>query len=539
MADTIFSPGTLVTSEWLNEVNRHVYDVPQSGVSTGASLVGFLQAGTGATGLSAQVKMQQSVDVADFGAPTSGDAQAAFTLAVNHVSSLGGGVVTFNKNYSILTNLTIPDNVHLVGELVAAGQIQDGGVGGDYDSLGSTLKIASTATITLGSSASLSNCVVIRSGLDLPFADLAAAQAGVPLFAGTAVTIGGDDAKVENTLFLGFEKAILSTNRNRLRFYNVQGDCTNGIEVSNALDVVYLDQCHFWPFTTANFSWTASDATQAILTRSGIAFHFHTTVDWPKITDCFSYGYFRGFRFHNSNAVSVKGCSADGPVAAGVPQHAGSIGVLIEGSSVDNKFSEMYVAGKTQGYNCVGTSGHTEFVHCDAIACTLGCEVGGSQGVSWFGGLLRNCGYAFQHSSTTSFRIYNPKIRDFLVKPINVAVSSSGLSLFGADFPAPAGGATMADNQTNWLLPSIPSADPLNLPGNAGNVFLVTGTTGFGTLNGGYPGREVTLLFAGALNVLNGSSMRLNGGTFFTTSAGSSLKLVSTGTQWREVGRAV
>jgi len=538
MADTTFVAGTVVQPSWLNDVNRFVYDAQIGGTTTGAALIKFLQAGTGATTVTAQEKMRQKISVEDFGAPTTGDASAAFLAACTYAATLGGAIVSFKKNYSILTSFTTPDDIHLQGELIAPGQIQDGGTGGNYDALGSVLKIASTATITLGSSSSISNFIAIRSDLDLPFANLAAAQAGVPLFAGTAITIGGDDAKVENALFLGFAKAISSTNRGRMRFYNVQGDCTNGIDVSNALDTVYLDQCHFWPFTTANYSWTSSDATQLILTRSGIAYHFHDTVDWPKITNVFSYGYFRGFRFHNCNAISALGSSADGPVNAGVPVHSGSIGVLIEGTSVDNKLADMYVAGKSQGYYNNATIGNTEYSSCDAVACTIGIDVQNANDVTVIGGLLRNCSYGIQVANATALvKIHDTKIRDYLTKPVNVSTATSKLFLYNVDFVAPAAGASMSDNASNWTLPTVASTDPLNLPGHVGDVFLVSGTTNFGTLNGGYPGRTVTLLFSGALTVLNGGSMRLNGGVNFAAASGCSLKLTWDGGTWREVGR--
>lgn len=537
MADTTFINGTVVEPSWLNDVNRFTYDAPTGGNTTGAALIGFLQAGTSAVASTAQAKLRKQIDVADFGAPLSGDASTAFQAALNYASTLNGATVSFRGVYSILSNITVPKNVSLVGDLRAPGQQQDGGVGGDYDALGSVLKVASTATITLQHGATLSRTVIIRNGLDLPFASLAEAQTGVTAFAGTAVTIAGDDAVAEHLLILGFDKAIVSNNRARLRFYNVQGDCTNGIEVKNALDVVYFDQCHFWPFTTANYSWTASDTTQLILTRSGIAYHLLDTVDWPKITNCFSYGYFRGFRLEDTNGATVTGCSADGPVNAGVPVHTGSIGVLIEGLSVDNRLTNVYCAGKSQAFYANATSGDVEFTSCYGVACTSGLAVLNTQRVFWSGGLFRNCSYGFDIQVSTQVRIISAKIRDALVKPLNFTTATSGVVVKDLDWSAPSGGASLADGAANWALPTVASADPLHLPGHLGNVFIVSGTTNFGSISGGYPGREVTLLFSGALTVANGGNLRLNGATAFTTAAGRSLTMVWDGTTWREIGR--
>lgn len=539
MADTTFVNGTVVQPDWLNAINRFVYDSQLPGNSTGSALHAFLQAGTGAVGTTTQTKLRQTINVADFGAPTSGDATAAFQAALNYASTLNGATVYFRGIYSILSNLTVPKNVALMGDLVSPGQQQAGGTGGDYDSLGSVLKVSSTATITLNHAASLTKCVVIRSGLDLPFANLAAAQDGVAAFAGTAVTIGGDDVLVEHVLFLGFEKAIVSNNRQRMRFYNVQGDCTNGIEIANSLDVVYLDHCHFWPFTTANYSWTADDTTQKILTRTGIAFHLLTRTDWVQITNCFSYGYFRGMRLHNANSVRVTAVAHDCPVSGTSPAYAGSIGFLIEGTSVDAKFVNCYTAGKTDGYNNnADAGGHNEFTSCDAIACTIGMYIKNAQDVTINTGLLRACAYGIEvGNATANVKIRGTRIRDYTTKPMNVAVATSRIEAINIDFVAPSGGASMTDNPSNWTLPTVASADPLHLPGHLGNVFIISGTSNFGSMSGGYPGRRITLLFSAALTVLNGSGIRLNGSANFAAAAGSSLTLVWTGSQWREVGR--
>lgn len=504
----------------------------------GALDVGTLASGTGATARTLQAKLRDFIHVDDYGAlGGSADDTTAFQNALNQAAALGGGQVHFSRNHRILSTLTIPLNVALVGPLKGAGQLQPGDSLADFDAKAGVIRLASAATISILASGGLAQCILVRDGLDLPFSSEVTAKTGIAAFAGTAITGGGADVILSDLLILGFERAYDSNNHARANITNVQGDCTNGIRILAARDTVYLLNCHFWPFTTANFSWTASDATQEILMRGGIAYEMASTVDWPKITNCFSYGYFRGFRLHNTNAVSMIGCAVDGPVNSGAPRQAGSIGVLLEGTSVDNKITSMYVAGKTQGYANNATSGDTEYVSCDAVACTIGCDNLNAQRVKWIGGLLRNCSYAFQQSFNGAFRIDGAKVRDYLTKPINVAVSTTNLTVTNIDFIAPGGGAAMADNAANWLMPTIASADPMNLSGNGGDNFLISGTTNFGTLNGGYPGRTVMLFFDGALTVLNGGSMRLNGSANFVTAAGSSLTLTWAGTQWREVGR--
>jgi hypothetical protein len=85
---------------------------------TGSSLVGFLQAGTGATARTVQAKNRDIVNVKDFGAVGNGvaDDTAAIQAAINQVASLGGGEVVFNMGkYLITSGLTARVGVLLNG----------------------------------------------------------------------------------------------------------------------------------------------------------------------------------------------------------------------------------------------------------------------------------------------------------------------------------------------------------------------------------------------------------------------------------------
>ena len=85
---------------------------------TGSSLVGFLQAGTGATARTVQAKNRDIVNVKDFGAVGNGvaDDTAAIQAAINQVASLGGGEVVFDMGkYLITTGLTARVGVLLNG----------------------------------------------------------------------------------------------------------------------------------------------------------------------------------------------------------------------------------------------------------------------------------------------------------------------------------------------------------------------------------------------------------------------------------------
>lgn len=86
MATTNFVNGTVVQADWLNDVDEVVYGLP---TSAGSSVVGFLQAGTGAVQRSTQSKLREHYSVFDAGAvgDNSSDDTAEQQTAINYVQS--------------------------------------------------------------------------------------------------------------------------------------------------------------------------------------------------------------------------------------------------------------------------------------------------------------------------------------------------------------------------------------------------------------------------------------------------------------------
>jgi len=84
-------------------------------------------------------------------------------------------------------------------------------------------------------------------------------------------------------------------------------------------------------------------------------------------------------------------------------------------------------------------------------------------------------------------------------------------------------------------VPSVASAGTITLPGD--EFVLVTGTTTITSITAGACGDRVTLQFAGALTLTDGSNLAL-AGNFVTTSA-DTITLVSDGTNWIETSRSV
>jgi hypothetical protein len=86
--------------------------------SSGSSLVGYTQGGTGASTITVQTKLRQSINVADFGAVGDGTTNdtTAIQNAINAANTNGGGVVYFEaKDYLISNTLTLYSGISLIG----------------------------------------------------------------------------------------------------------------------------------------------------------------------------------------------------------------------------------------------------------------------------------------------------------------------------------------------------------------------------------------------------------------------------------------
>lgn len=104
MADTTFSPGTTITSAWLNDVNTLTYE--------------FLQSDTGAVARTGVDKLQDILSVKDFGAVGDGVTNdlVAFQAAIDAVAAAGGGVVRVPApgTYVLTGQLLLAAHVHVL-----------------------------------------------------------------------------------------------------------------------------------------------------------------------------------------------------------------------------------------------------------------------------------------------------------------------------------------------------------------------------------------------------------------------------------------
>lgn len=309
------------------------------------------------------------VDAKGYGAVGNGttDDSAAILAAATSLGATGGTVyLPPPGKYLIDTNLSLPANVTLKGPFSFVGSTD----ATDYGNM-SALIINSARTITLGAGSGIEGCLIYRKGITFPTTDASA-------FAGTAITFSGDDCFVFNSMILGFNKLIYSTGHNRPHIFNVQGDGINGIEIINCQDITYLKNNHLWPFSIYPNSGNYM--------RSGIAVKFSNVGDWSKATDCFSYGYFRGFIVDSCNNVTLLGCGADGPGE----EHTDSTGFTVSGTSNATKLIGCQGAGKYNSAYHINTSAgqNTQLIACDSWGNTEHCILVDGGDVSITGGHL-------------------------------------------------------------------------------------------------------------------------------------------------------
>lgn len=498
-----------------------------TGNQTPGSSVSFIQAGTGAVTRNMQDKARESVSVKDFGAVGDGvtDDTGAIQAAIDSLGAAGGSVSLGDTGRFLIDgNLTIKPSVSIVGPHQITGS-PGNNASAPYGSMGGALILNSSKTITLNSGASLSSVLVYRSGMTFPAADATA-------FAGTAITVAGDDVSLKSCMVLGFAKAVLSDGYQRLRAKDLNIDCSAGIEITNCYDVPRLDGIQCWPFATI-----AASGTNARHHRSGSAFYIHDNVDGANLSNCFSYGYLNGFYFKNCAISNATNCVADNTTL-----YLTSTGWRFEGNI--NGFNCSSAASYSCGNGIVVDTVSTQFVpihnffisthNYNAISVTLGHV---------------DIAYNYITSTPTAVAVAsNASVVKFdfnTLASISAnfvfsSVSTTNVRIGANNFCIGNTTASFASG-TNIVSPGVATADPLPLP-NLGEVFNVVGATNFGQLAGGWAGRKVSLLFTGSLTVYSGtgvaSYMRLSGNSNFSAVAGSTLTLQHNGIQWYEIGRS-
>lgn len=299
------------------------------------------------------------INVKDFGAVGDGvtDDTAAIQAALN--AALAGSAVQCSGRHYVGGALSLPPHVSLFGDAIASNDM----ISHNFRRLTSTLIIGAAGGITLQNGASLRGLRVIQVSATTPTSK-ADALAKIAAFSGTAITVAGDDALVENCLIVGFAKGVYSAGYNRPNVFNTGIDCTNGIEISGCYDVPRLNNVHCWNYFTGNmgavveFSWD-------VALRSGKAFWLHDHVDGLEMIGCFALGWAVDCLLDGGAdtvfAPTLTACHFDGVAVANT-----NIGLKTSGVIIGGIFDGIQADGNLINFD-FQHSGVNSFIACGSL----------------------------------------------------------------------------------------------------------------------------------------------------------------------------
>lgn len=386
----------------------------------------------------------------------------------------------------------------------------------------------SAASIQMGGSSSIRGLALIRKGSVFP-----ADATEVLNFAGTAIeTVAGASVGhyVAHSAIIGFNVAIqpqTASNTEQLRCEYLNIDCNNGINAELAYDSHYIENVHCWP--TASVDANSGSPADADLRRPGIGIRLANVSDWSNVTNCFTYGYQRGFEIDGANSCTFLNCGADYTVT----QSTNPLGFVIEGNSAETILVGCKSAGQAVGVyiNTTATHGYVELVghrswECDNHHVQLDDGI-----LNVIGGNMRGGTAAgITPNSAGPTNIVGTRFKDITSVAINNQSASNVVRWDNVIF----------DNVTTKVvlpyLPSIASATTISLNG-MDTVFNITGTNTVTTINSpaDYVGKTVYLIFASTATIGSGTQLRLRNGNNFVATQYDMLALASDGSTWYQL----
>jgi hypothetical protein len=366
------------------------------------------------TTLNATSSSGGTVNVMDFDADATGvaDSRLAFQNAIDSLGARGGVVIVPPGTFYIGSSLSVGDSaspftgamVTLRGCYGQPGQWNNTS-GVPAPSAVSSIRLAAGSTIRLMAGCGVEGCFIYKNGFAFTtgtpsfgtFTRVAPTPAGggstdagsacrTAALANTAFWVEySPDAFIRNCMIIGFGLAVWASNSGRFRMDNVNIDCQNGIWMDYSADITYLTRVHCWPFSNYIAGTTVSP-TSTTLQRTGSAFYVTRVGDWTKITDCFSYGYSRGFEFAGGDEVVLNGCGADQTPNT----HTGSMGFLVDAGATNIVMTNCQSAGQQNGfYIQPGAGAGVRMVNCETWGCTDNGVAVLSGTVAIFGGAHR------------------------------------------------------------------------------------------------------------------------------------------------------
>ena len=182
--------------------------------------------------------------------PTAGTIQddaPAILAAAASFNGHGGTIrVGAGKAIYIGSNCLLPPGVSIEGPFPNPGAV----VSNDSNNYTpyTAIIISPSATLSLGESGAIRNCLIYPQGMVWPVPGVA--YTGLSGWTGTAITAAGDSWSVERCVIVGFEYGVYNSGYSRGRVLNCCMDNLTDIESSGSTDTEQFCFNHIWCFTT-------------------------------------------------------------------------------------------------------------------------------------------------------------------------------------------------------------------------------------------------------------------------------------------------
>lgn len=470
------------------------------------------------------------------------DDSAAIQAAIDWVrlesNGVLGGVVVLptesNEVYKIDNSITVQVGVTLKTNMENT-DLYDSTI---VSKLSGKILLNPAASISVGTNACLKGLCILPVGMTFP-----QLTADVALWSGTAIIISGNSTRLEALTVVGFEYGVKWTTSEfpgggRHRWNNILIDCLNGVSQGRNLDVCYFDNIHGWPIATSG----ATLSVPTDILRPGTFWEVTSISDFQYWTNCFCFGYETGgWSFDAQTSGSMTSCGIDSygeglglgpytPFSKGINMPSASVKII--GCSIAQQEFGVFVNTTSKNTPEAVISGNSFFNNENSVYVLTGSAIvsgnrflTGDNGVVVGGSLEADnvliSDNVFSGQTLTGIDNQNNGVKNVIKISDNIYHDIAGKPVNSA------------------LFKSIPSDSILPLSTSM-DTMTVTGTVGINTFSplGEWPGREITLLFAGILTVVHSSSIVLKGATNVVTASGNIIKFVCTSDGvWREVSR--
>jgi len=549
MADTTFVDyTTVVTADWLNAINRLVYDIQStSSTAHGDAFVGVKRDATGSSAATLHSWLETTpYSITDFGAVGDDNTNNATAIqaAIDAASAAGGGTVLVPEGiFRYTTALEMKDKVNIVGFGGRSSILKPVGVHGLKYSYLTSFGNSRISSIGLEGSSTTSHIGIYQEGT-LDDAD--------ELYGIT----------IDNCLLRGFNVSIkFRTVRNVTISNNWLQDTNGGIHLVGKCLVINIH-----------------DNKLVFAAGSGTGTQYGIYCDWfnytsgtgnvrpesVKIRDNHIYGFDYGIAFEACVYAICAGNDINAAIEGVVWEDASDILTIRDNYiQISGAAASVAVRGKDQSA-VINTKVTIDSNSINGVNTTAGTSIGLQIGTSAVGNCdnVRVVGNSFTgftlydiivnksgHILIEDNACYSTGVTESIVtstlptsRPVYIRNNDcyDTIGYDASDFNS--GDLRLGMNITSQTTVSdravstVASAASVDLPLGS-DVFNITGTTNITSLGvTGWVGKRATLIFAGILTFTDGSNLKLNGN--FVTSADDCITLVCDGTNWYEVSRS-